>query len=130
MGKKRSLMLLVLLAACRSAGTDPADERLNGEWEWIGSSGGIAGRTVTPESEGYTVHFTFNGNEVQIFRNDSLRATSLFTVRGDEVTYQPSISVFGFDGGIDTQTFVDLPGDTISLRDPCCDRFDHHFVRR
>ena len=121
---------LLLLAACRSAGTDPGDQMLAGEYEWIGSSGGIAGRTMTPASEGYRIRFRFSGNQVMVFRNDSLKATSRFTFHGDEVTYQPSISVFGFDGGIDTQTFADLAGDTVALRDPCCDRFDHRFVRR
>lgn len=130
MGMKRVVVWVVLLAACRSAGTEPAQEALSGTWEWVGSSGGIAGRSVTPASEGYTVRFSFSGNQLSIFRNDSLRATAQFTVRDDEVTYQPSISVFGFDGGIDTQTFVDLPGDTIMLNDPCCDRFSHRFVRR
>jgi hypothetical protein len=130
MGIKRVLILSLMVAACRSAGTDPADELLSGEYDWIGSSGGIAGLTITPQTEGYTVRFRFSGNQVTVFRNDSLKATSLFTVRGDEITYQPSISVLGFDGGIDTQTFADLPGDTIALRDPCCDRFDHRFVRR
>ena len=130
MGMKSVVVLSVLLAACRSAGTEPNDDRLHGEWEWVGSSGGIAGVTVTPATEGYTVRFGFSGNQVNVFRNDSLKTTALFTVRGDEVTYQPSISVFRFDGGIDMQTFVDLPGDTIALRDPCCDRFDHRFVRR
>jgi hypothetical protein len=130
MGLKGVVALSVLLAACRSAGTEPTQELLGGEWEWVGSSGGIAGRSVTPASEGYTVRFAFSGNQLNIFRNDSLRTTALFTVRGDEVTYQPSISVFGFDGGIDTQTLVDLPGDTIMLNDPCCDRFSHRFVRR
>jgi hypothetical protein len=130
MGMTRVLLLGVLLAGCRSASTDPGSDVITGEYEWIGSSGGIAGRTVTPQSEGYHVRFRFSGNQVSIFRNDSLMATSLFTIRDDEVTYQPAISVFGFDGGIDTQMFVDLPGDTVALRDPCCDRFDHRFLRR
>lgn len=130
MDMKRTLVLSLLLAACRSAGTDPRVEAITGEYDWIGSTGGIAGRTVTPQSEGYRVRLRFSGNQVSIFRNDSLMATSLFTIRADEVTYQPAISIFGFDAGIDTQTFADLAGDTVALRDPCCDRFDHRFVRR
>ena len=127
---RRVVMVALVLTACRSAGTEPSHDLLNGDFEWVGSSGGIAGRSVTPASEGYTVRFRFSGNQVNVLRNDSLKATALFTVRGDEVTYQPAVSVFGFDSGIDTQTVVDLPGDTIMLNDPCCDRFSHRFVRR
>jgi hypothetical protein len=130
MGVKHVLLLACALSACRSAGTEPGDQKLSGEYEWIGSSGGIAGRTFTPASEGYHVRFRFSGNQVTVLRNDSARGTAIVTVRGDEVTYQPAIAVFTFDPSIDTQTFVDLPGDTIALRDPCCDRFDHHFVVR
>jgi hypothetical protein len=130
MGVKRLLALVVLITACKSAGTDPADERLSGSYVWTRSSGGIAGRTLTPASENYTVRFQFSGNQVTVFRNDSLKATSTFTVRGDEVTYQPSLSVFVFDQGIDTQTLRVIAADTIALADPCCDRYDHHFVRR
>ena len=130
MGMKRVLILALALAACRSAGTDPGEQTVSGDYEWIGSTGGIAGRTMTPASEGYGVRFRFSGNQVTVFRNDSALGTAMFTVRGDEVTYQPAISVFVFDPNIDTQTIADLPGDTIALRDPCCDRFDHRFVQR
>jgi hypothetical protein len=130
MGMKPIVAAVLLLAACRSAGTDPGDDKLSGSFQWIGSTGGIAGRSMTPASEGYTVRFNFTGNQVTVFRNDSAKATSTVTIRGDEVTYQPSISVFLFDQGIDVQTFQEMAGDTIALRDPCCDRFDHRFIRR
>ena len=130
MGVKTILAAALFLTACKSAGTDPSMRSLQGSFQWIGSSGGIAGRSLNPASEGYTVRFNFTGNQVTVFRNDSLKGTSTVTTRGNEVTYQPSISVFLFDQGIDTQTFQDMAGDTIALRDPCCDRFDHRFLRR
>jgi hypothetical protein len=130
MGIKTVVLTTLVLGACTSASTDPDADLLSGNYEWVRSSGGIAGVTMTPASENYRVRFSFSGNQVTAFRNDSLKATSTVTVRGDEVTYQPSISVFVFDGGIDVQTIRKLPGDTIALADPCCDRFEHVFVRR
>ena len=130
MGMNTLVLAAVVLSGCKSASTDPDAEILSGNYEWIRSSGGIAGSTLTPASENYRVRFSFSGNQVTAFRNDSLKATSTVTVRGNEVTYQPSISVFGFDGGIDVQTIRVLSGDTIALADPCCDRFEHLFVRR
>ena len=130
MGMKRWVAVVLLIGGCKSASTDPAENRLSGSYQWIRSSGGIAGRTMTPASENYSVRFTFSGNQVTIFRNDSSKATSTVTVRGDEVTYQPALSVFLFDQGIDVQTLRVFPGDTIALADPCCDRFEHVFVRR
>lgn len=129
MGLTRVMVLTALLAACRSAGTDPAAAPLDGEWEWIGSTGGIAGRRVTPATEGYDVRLNFSGNRVRAFRNDSVRGTARMTVAGQELTYEPPITVFIFDGAIEAQTFEIVSGDTLALRDRCCDRFDHRFVR-
>ncbi len=130
MGMKRCVVLgLLLVVACKSAGTEPGDNVLDGSWRWVSSTGSIAGRTVTPETEQYSVRFNFSSNQVTVFRNDSAKATSTVTVRGDEVTYQPSISVFVFDQGIDVQTLRVLAGDTIALADPCCDLYEHRFVR-
>ena len=131
MGMRRLAMsALVLAASCKSAGTDPADHRLSGSYEWIRASGGIAGRVMTPSSESYSVRFSFSGNQVTYFRNDSLKGTSTVTVRGSEITYQPSVAAFVFHSGIDAQTFRVMPGDTLVLTDPCCDRFEYVFVRR
>ena len=130
MGMRWLVVGVLLLGACRSAGTDPADERLSGSYEWIRASGGIAGRMLTPASENYRVRFSFSGNQVSFFRNDSLKGTSTVTVRNNEITYQPSISAFLFNSGIDAQTFRTIPGDTLVLTDPCCDRFEYVLVRR
>ena len=61
MGMKRVLILALALAACRSAGTDPGEQMVSGDYEWIGSTGGIAGRTMTPASEGYGVRSVMCG---------------------------------------------------------------------
>jgi hypothetical protein len=130
MGMRNLVCGVLLLAACKSAGTEPAAEGPSGNFEWIRASGGIAGRTMTPSTENYGVRFSFTGNQVSVFRNDSLKGTSTVTVRNNEITYQPSISAFLFHSGIDTQSFRIVPGDTLVLTDPCCDRFEYVFVRR
>lgn len=129
MDLKLIVVAAVAFAGCRSAGTDPSEDALSGNYRWIRSSGGIAGRVFTPASEGYSIRFSFSGNQVTAFRNDSAKVTSIVTVRGNGVTYQPSISAFLFDPSIDTQTFRAIGGDTIAFAAPCCDRFEHVFVR-
>lgn len=129
MDLKVVLVAALALVSCRSAGTDPSDAGLSGTYRWVRSAGGIAGRTFTPASEGYSIRFSFSGSQVTAFRNDSAKATAIVTMRGNDVTYQPSLSAFLFDPAIDTQTIRPLAGDTIALADPCCDRFEHIFVR-
>ena len=116
------------MAGCSQLGTEP-EAGLTGTWAWVSSAGGIAGRSFTPASEHYTVQLKFAAGHVSLLRNDSIKATNSFTVSGDKVTYAPAVSVFLFDPQIEEQTLRVMKGDTIGLADPCCDRYDHIFVR-
>jgi hypothetical protein len=115
--------------ACSSYGTEPDVPAITGNWKWIRSTGGIAGRTFTPASEGYSVLFKFAGNSLTVLRNDSVKATTNVSADGSALHYNPAVSVFLFDPQMDRQTVRALKGDTISLADPCCDRYDHVFVK-
>ena len=126
--RKLVIGFVLLLAACRSASFEPSADRLSGTWRWVESTGGIGGFRYTPASLHYNVELRFAGGQVSALRNDSLKSTSAFTIRGDEVTYQPSLSVFTF-GSIDSQNLAHMSGDTLVLSDPCCDRFSYVFVR-
>ena len=114
---------------CSGYGTEPDTLPVAGTYKWVRSSGGIAGRSFTPASENYSVTFKFDGANVTALRNDSLKATASVQANGSDLQYAPALSVFKFDPQIDKQTVRLLKGDTISLADPCCDRFDHVFVR-
>ena len=58
-----TLLVLLVPAACSSDPTAPGEDELLqalfGTWSWIRATGGIAGTTRTPESEGYTQTLTF-----------------------------------------------------------------------
>jgi hypothetical protein len=130
MGLKRWLpgLLLAGLVACQSSGTGPEAPELSGSWRWVSATGSIAGVTLTPASESYSVRYQFAGNQLRVFRNDSLIATSLITVSDDEITFQPSVQAFVFGRPSETQRLELLDGDTLVLNDPCCDLFTYHFV--
>jgi hypothetical protein len=129
MGLRKLLLVCVVLAGCRSASVEPSADRLSGTWRWIESTGGIGGFRYTPASLNYNVELRIAGNQVTAVRNDSVIATSTITLRGDEVTYHPSLSVFTFHSGIDLQRLASMSGDTLVLSDPCCDMFTYAFVR-
>ncbi len=130
MGMRRIVLplLVIALAACQGS-IDPELQQAQGAWDWIESSGSIAGRTFTPESEGYTLRLEFDGNRVRAFRNDSLVGTSEVSFVGDKITYSPALPAFVFSGLAEPQT-ITLVGDTIVLTDPCCDLYVHRFVKR
>jgi hypothetical protein len=49
-------VVVAALAGCSSGPTEPiVNDRIFGVWEWVRAEGGIAGDTITPETEGFTM---------------------------------------------------------------------------
>jgi hypothetical protein len=132
---------LLALAACYSSGPTGLSEGLEGSWVWVESTGGIAGWTLNPESEGYAVHLEVDADgTVRAFRNDSLITTShaqlaerLIQYAGPgreyEVTFEPQLRALVFSAM--REHIVRYPErDRVTFADPCCDGYVHVFERR
>ena len=125
----------LLLSCVNSAPLDPAPTAHIGEWEWVRSSGSIAGVQRTPESEGYTVRIEFRADQtVRAFRGGDLVAEGTYTIAerledgtavAYEIRYQPALVVFPF-AAFEEQV-ARVTADGLRLTDPCCDRYDHEF---
>jgi len=137
-----ALALLLVLTACSES--DPvfvesgdlqvvefAD--VTGGWSWVRSTGGIAGTTRTPETEGYEATIRFGVDGVVEWRQDGeLQWSTTWTLV--DLTESPlpghktiryGDPVFGWDEqGVGLRDNGDLV-----LTDPCCDGFQHEFVR-
>lgn len=143
-GRFRSLVvplaLLVLLtpAACSSDPTAPEKDELPqalfGTWSWIRSTGGIAGTTRTPESEGYTQTLTFTApNQIELFRDGVAAAATTFefvpltaagsAIRSAQLLYARSLT------GFSEQWVEIIEGGNLVLSDPCCDGFASEWSR-
>lgn len=48
------------------------EEKIIGTWNWVRTTGGIAGVDITPQSTGNTAKNVFNDTKVESFVNDSL----------------------------------------------------------
>ncbi len=124
-------ILVASLAGCGSTTTEPdLADQLVGDWSWLDSVGGIAGLTLTPETEGYAQSLTFYAaREVELFRDGVSQARTGFSrYVGDDggsdfIEYGEGL--FGFP----TAGVVLIPGDTLLLIDPCCDGFLRRWVR-
>jgi hypothetical protein len=120
----------LLFAACAASSFGPDSTTLAGDWVWVESSGGIAGWTLSPASEGYemTLRFSDLVREVELFRDGTsqARTTYAYAFDGDGsarlLFEQP---LFGFESArVEIQR-----GDTLVLVDPCCDGFARRWVR-
>lgn len=84
---KRILLFIsvaaVILPACAQSlpSRDEIIQKLVGQWDWVSSTGGIAGLTITPQTEGYTVQEIFFRDSVDSLWNTCLQNDSILLTR-------------------------------------------------
>jgi hypothetical protein len=127
-------LVLGLTAGCSGSSIAFEVDRLEGRWEWREATGGIAGRTITPASEGYTMELRFlDGDDVELHRSGQpqTNATYRLATGSDEgsfagkdvVRFTPAL--FGWD---EMLIQLSVEGELI-LTDGCCDGYTYTFVR-
>lgn len=85
------VLLISLFYACADDTSVPND--LVGKWNWISSSGGIAGTTYTPGSTGETIVLEFTSDSVyKQYRNDLLIVNCEFSIIQAESIYDHEIT--------------------------------------
>jgi hypothetical protein len=124
---------MLVLAGCSTSTSSEADLELAwllGRWEWVSSTGGIAGWTLTPESTGQTRSVEFGA--------DGIMRT---VVDGETVLVEEfHVGVGADDGQFDGRTVLLLPGGRevgvtvpsqgrLRLDEGCCDLFVHEYRR-
>lgn len=116
--------------ACGLSTVPTIEEPIIGAWEWVESTGGIAGMTLTPASTGETRSVRFSASGVARLYVDGLETRAVgFAVRqgGErgslEILYDEPL--MGFES--QTATFPSV--DVLVLTDPCCDGFVSRFTR-
>ena len=115
-------------------------EKLFGSWNWVQSSGGFAGQTITPATDGYsqTVEFKKNGIYIR-YKNGKRTDKMQFTLTEGSSIYTIGLAYlikYKNTGPIDknnTHTIqsVTFGGqDTLFLRDECYDCYTSIYVKR
>ena len=138
--------LMVILAfmavSCSETGHGPEntsggqqEAALTGNWQWVSSSGSIAGITVTPENSGRTMEIEFTSDKVfNKYVDNQLVYTSPYTIQQkDSIIQYTTLALFesvglGFDHQVEQQ-FSFTKDKTLLLIDPCCDNFTFEFVK-
>jgi hypothetical protein len=112
---------------------DPAFvQLLYGSWSWISAEGGIAGQTVTPETEGYAQTFVLTSpDRVELLRDGVTVAVTTFEFvpardsggQTESAMLRYASPIFGWD----EQAVALDPVGNLVLTDPCCDGFVYLF---
>ena len=105
-----------LLSGCSSP-VEPPPDSLFGVWEWVRAEGGIAGVTLTPETEGFTRQLRIaRPDRIQLDRDGVAEVVTRFELISPQLRYDEPIL------GQEEHELTLSEGELV-LTDPCCDGF-------
>jgi len=115
---------------CKKTDTSPFS-MLYHQWEWVQSSGGIAGVVQTPQSEGYTQTIDFDENGFfTVYQNNAVAISGTYTIiRAESILDNQEHDMIVFDNSLLESAITQLNGDTLILREEAFDGFTHTYRR-
>jgi len=121
-----------LLSACSSPVEPPPG--LFGVWEWVRAEGGIAGVTLTPETEGFTLQLRITPpDRIQLDRDGVEEVVTRFELIPSSGTDFPFPPRLRYEEPILGQEEHELrlsEGELILTDFPCCDGFAYTWLPR
>jgi len=126
------LFLFVLLASCSSENSNvTASKKLEGKWNWIQSTGGIAGTTNTPQSSNQVIYIEFSGNSFKKYINGKLSADHTFIIKTDKSIFGGERQMIVNDNPITyfPPMSYEIDGNKLSLSEECYDCFGSQYER-
>ena len=114
-----AILLMLLSMSC--------GKTMGGKWKWVRSEGGLAGLTLTPESEGYTKSIVINGTEYAEYRDDSLLFKIPYELQIKTDTFRDFDTIMRFPSEMALGYM--MKNDTLVLAEICFDCYVHFYVR-
>ncbi len=129
----RKLFLLVLVVVLLGASCDdhtPVPNSIIGKWNWISSTGGIAGSTYTPQNTGESIRLEFSSDSMYSqYLNDSLLYRCAFSIIQSESIYNNELTQMIECTGFLRRSFsFDLEGNLL-LSDEAADGYIRQYER-
>jgi hypothetical protein len=119
---------------------DESLSKLFGSWEWVETSGGLAGQVVTPASTGYTQSVEFSSKGIyKIYRNGTLQDKLKFNLsQGNSIFHSGTANFISYEnpglGNTDEDYIkesIRFGGeDTLFLNEECWDCYSYVYVRK
>ncbi|MEL1253988.1 hypothetical protein AAEO57_09385 [Flavobacterium sp. DGU38] len=127
----KKFTLLLIFAALISCSNDDKDvsskNNLNGRWNWLLTSGGFGGGSLTPEKLNQTMIIEFSGTSLKTYINGNLSKTQKISIQTKPSVFGGKRKVIVIDkGNSDTaEAFIDqsfeIIGKKLYLRQECVD---------
>ena len=116
---------VLLLLSCDN--DDATQNLLNGKWNWVSSSGGIVGKTMTPASENKKIVLEFYNSVMTKYENGNLVSEDAFSVETRESILGGQRKMIIIDNS-EAQSF-EIIGDKLFLSDECYDCYQYEYDR-
>lgn len=127
--KKHILLILIGFSiwSC-SVNDEKTTGEIIGNWNWIGSSGGIAGTTETPESTGDKRKLKITTDSIKSYLNGAVYLKTKYTVETREslLFNEPRKMIISEN---EFKQIIDFDGDTLVLIGDCNDCFTTEYKK-
>lgn len=127
----KNLIFIIILTAfigCSNNNHLELKSKLVGKWKWIESSGGIDGRTETPESTGNAVTIEFTNTTMKTFVNGNLESEVNYNIKlGSSIRTAEKTDLIVYENG--TIHSVLIEGNSLVLFEECYDCFQHNYLK-
>lgn len=122
-------ILILGFATILCMGCSKNETGIQGTWTWIGSSGGIAGKTETPESLGIRQKLKIDENTVEQYIDGKLKSSYNYTLSsGESILGGQRDFILRENSDIKMSYVVDK--DNLVLTGECFDCFTSSYERR
>jgi hypothetical protein len=118
---------------------NPELKKIFGKWEWVETSGGFAGKIITPAKAGYTEEIEFTSQGIfQEFKDGKLKDKKGFSIISGKSILKEDLNYIIYFTMIDSlfprpmqKQSLSLKGsDTLLLNEECLDCFSSVWVRK
>jgi hypothetical protein len=125
------IFIAILFLSCEKNNDSLSNWNLIGQWNWVKSSGGIAGMTYTPNSTGKNRVLEFSATTLKIYENGLLTAETSYSIQIKKSTNNLSESILVYAKPfMISQAFV-LESNKLYLNDyECNDCFASEYSRK
>jgi len=123
------LVLLSVISSCEEQVLNDADS-IVGSWNWVYSSGGIAGMIETPETTGNSKRLILNDSLIYWIENDTIQQLFHYSIQKEKTIFSTDLMpVLKIVEQSSPSKVIFLKGDTLSLADNFPDGFIQTFLR-
>ncbi len=120
--------LILAITSCSKDIKTSNGSALNGKWNWVESSGGLAGKTETPATTGKVITIEISNGIIKYFENGVQTVSDSFTTKIQNSIRGENKNMIIYKSGRPNQSF-ELNEKQLILFDECYDCYQSNYSK-